>query len=60
MCPFSSVFGVSDTGLGLHRLAFAPVIMTQTTDEQLKRWLPELESGRMIGCYAQTELGHGE
>ena len=57
---YSAVFGVSDTGMGLHRLAFAPVILTQTTPEQLAKWQPEMEAGRMIGCYAQTEIGHGK
>lgn len=49
-----------DTGMALHRIAFVPFMRTQTTEEQKGKWLPEIESGRMLGCYAQTELGHGK
>lgn len=28
-------------------------------DEQVKKWLPLVRELKMIGCYAQTELGHG-
>jgi acyl-CoA oxidase len=27
--------------------------------EQLQKWLPLSESGKIIGAYCQTELGHG-
>jgi acyl-CoA oxidase len=47
------------TGLALHDGAFVPTLRTQASDEQLARWLPLVESFQMIGCYAQTELGHG-
>lgn len=29
------------------------------TDEQLDKWYHQAKSLRMIGCYAQTEIGHG-
>ncbi|KAG6483526.1 hypothetical protein ZIOFF_060174 [Zingiber officinale] len=29
------------------------------TDEQQKKWLPLAYKMQIIGCYAQTELGHG-
>eukprot|EP00729_Bicosta_minor_P007010 gene7010-26127_t len=29
------------------------------SDEQRKKWLPAAESCAIIGCYAQTEMGHG-
>mmetsp|Transcript_15565 Transcript_15565/g.39061 ORF Transcript_15565/g.39061 Transcript_15565/m.39061 type:complete len:584 (+) Transcript_15565:459-2210(+) len=38
---------------------FIPNIQQLCDEEQLARWLPEALSWRMIGCYAQTELGHG-
>ncbi|KAL1918601.1 uncharacterized protein VTP21DRAFT_2623 [Calcarisporiella thermophila] len=43
----------------LHFSAFIPVIISQGTDEQQDEWLPLAESCRIIGAYAQTELGHG-
>lgn len=38
---------------------FLPVLKGQSTDEQYKKWGLLAEDFRMIGCYAQTELGHG-
>ncbi|KAM3069909.1 hypothetical protein ACMFMG_010618 [Clarireedia jacksonii] len=45
--------------LGLHALLFVPFIRNQATTEQCETWIPQCESGEIIGCYAQTELGHG-
>ena len=28
-------------------------------DQQRKKWLPFLDTSKIIGAYAQTELGHG-
>jgi acyl-CoA oxidase len=44
---------------GLHSLLFIPFIRNQASAEQCKLWIPQCESGEIIGCYAQTELGHG-
>lgn len=38
---------------------FATSIREQCSDEQKKHWLPKLDSWEIIGCYGQTELGHG-
>lgn len=38
---------------------FIPAIKGQGTDEQQKKWLPLAYKMQIIGCYAQTELGHG-
>ena len=38
---------------------FIPSIMSQGDDEQQKHWLPLAQSLKIIGTYAQTELGHG-
>ncbi|EXJ89235.1 hypothetical protein A1O3_02301 [Capronia epimyces CBS 606.96] len=38
---------------------FATSIREQSTDRQRAHWLPKLERWDIIGCYAQTELGHG-
>uniref|UniRef100_M4C1G4 Acyl-coenzyme A oxidase n=1 Tax=Hyaloperonospora arabidopsidis (strain Emoy2) TaxID=559515 RepID=M4C1G4_HYAAE len=45
--------------LDLHRNMFIPTIKTQGTDEQRAKWLPLAKKYRIIGTYAQTELGHG-
>ena len=38
---------------------FVPAIKGQGTDEQQQKWLPLAHKMQIIGCYAQTELGHG-
>ena len=38
---------------------FLPTIRAQASDAQRRAWLPAGESGAIIGCYAQTEMGHG-
>ncbi|KAM6557239.1 hypothetical protein CsatB_004258 [Cannabis sativa] len=43
----------------LHWGMFVPAIQGQGTDEQQAKWLPLAYKMQIIGCYAQTELGHG-
>lgn len=43
----------------LHWVMFVPNIRTLCDDEQQRVWLPLCRDWKMIGCYAQTELGHG-
>ncbi|CAM0912317.1 unnamed protein product [Alopecurus aequalis] len=43
----------------LHWGMFVPAIKGQGTEEQQKKWLPMAYKFQIIGCYAQTELGHG-
>ncbi|KAG1360763.1 peroxisomal acyl-coenzyme A oxidase 1 [Cocos nucifera] len=43
----------------LHWGMFVPAIKGQGTDKQQKKWLPLAYKMQIIGCYAQTELGHG-
>ncbi|KAK2356264.1 acyl-coenzyme A oxidase [Trifolium repens] len=43
----------------LHWGMFIPAIKGQGTDEQQQKWLPLAQKMQIIGCYAQTELGHG-
>lgn len=38
---------------------FVPAIKGQGTEEQQHKWLPLAYKFQIIGCYAQTELGHG-
>jgi len=45
--------------LGLTGTLFTPMLKLQGTAEQLAHWLPLSESGKIVGSYAQTELGHG-
>lgn len=44
---------------GLHFTAFIPVLQSQGSGEQIAEWLPKCLDLSVIGCYAQTELGHG-
>ena len=48
----AAAFGLSDG-------AFLPTIQSQATDEQREKWLPLIRDYRVIGAYAQTEMGHG-
>ncbi|XP_013188651.1 probable peroxisomal acyl-coenzyme A oxidase 1 [Amyelois transitella] len=43
----------------LHNGMFVPTIMGQGTPEQQEEWLPKATAMKVIGTYAQTELGHG-
>ncbi|KAI5078791.1 hypothetical protein GOP47_0006462 [Adiantum capillus-veneris] len=43
----------------LHWNMFVPALEGQATKEQQDYWLPLARSMKIIGCYAQTELGHG-
>ncbi|KGN49757.2 peroxisomal acyl-coenzyme A oxidase 1 [Cucumis sativus] len=43
----------------LHWGMFVPFLKGQGTEEQLQKWLPLAYKMQIIGCYAQTELGHG-
>eukprot|EP01096_Ripella_sp_DP13-Kostka_P008124 TRINITY_DN301_c0_g2_i3.p1 TRINITY_DN301_c0_g2~~TRINITY_DN301_c0_g2_i3.p1 ORF type:complete len:1349 (-),score=671.96 TRINITY_DN301_c0_g2_i3:116-4162(-) len=42
-----------------HYGLFLPTILGQGSDEQIMWWLFAAASMKIIGCYAQTELGHG-
>ncbi|KAH7463958.1 Peroxisomal acyl-coenzyme A oxidase 1 [Phytophthora ramorum] len=43
----------------VHRSMFIPTLENQADDEQQAQWLPLATSYRVLGAYAQTELGHG-
>lgn len=45
--------------ISLHDAAFIPVILAQGSDEQQAKWVPKCHSYEVTGCYAQTELAHG-
>lgn len=48
-----------DLPAALHWVMFVPNIISLADDEQQKHWLKMCRDWKMIGCYAQTELGHG-
>lgn len=48
-----------DFPTSLHWVMFVPNIVSLCDAEQQTAWLPLCRDWRMIGCYAQTELGHG-
>ncbi|KIW05444.1 uncharacterized protein PV09_03333 [Verruconis gallopava] len=43
----------------LHYTMFANTIKEQASDDQKKTWMPLIDSWKILGAYAQTELGHG-
>ncbi|KAK2750817.1 fatty-acyl coenzyme A oxidase [Onygenales sp. PD_40] len=47
------------TPYALHASMFLVTLRNQTTPEQQKLFLEPAERYEIIGCYAQTELGHG-
>jgi len=44
---------------GLHQTMFNQSVEQFSTEEQKKHWLPKALNLDILGCYAQTELGHG-
>lgn len=45
--------------ISVHFGMFVQALNTLTTDKQREKWLPRAKALNIIGCYAQTELGHG-
>ncbi|KAG7402329.1 hypothetical protein PHYBOEH_000037 [Phytophthora boehmeriae] len=43
----------------LHTLMFIKNLGLLFTDDQQSKWMAMAKQWRMVGCYAQTELGHG-
>lgn len=43
----------------LHMHMFITTVREQASDTQKAYWMPLIESFKIIGAYAQTELGHG-
>lgn len=46
-------------GVGLHYSMFQAVMNTMCNEEQRQYWNPLIQNHKILGCYAQTELGHG-
>ena len=51
--------GADGFGIALHSAIVAPYILHFGSEEQKKRWLPGLASGKLIGAIAMTEPGAG-
>lgn len=45
--------------IGVHYGMFIPGILGHGDDDQMSKWLGDAMDLKIIGCYAQTELGHG-
>ncbi|KAK4508310.1 hypothetical protein PRZ48_002048 [Zasmidium cellare] len=43
----------------VHEAMFPTTVREQGSREQREEWLPRIERWEVVGCYAQTELGHG-
>ncbi|KAF2491208.1 acyl-CoA oxidase [Lophium mytilinum] len=43
----------------LHLTMFVTTIREQASDEQRAYWMPKIMDWSILGCYAQSELGHG-
>jgi acyl-CoA oxidase len=52
-------FGSCSCSTTLHTLMFIKNLGLLFTDEQQRGWMQLAKDWRMVGCYAQTELGHG-
>ena len=48
-----------DSPLTLHQTMFTDSLKTFGSEEQRAHYLPQADNLNIIGCYAQTELGHG-
>uniref|UniRef100_A0A1I7TXG5 Acyl-coenzyme A oxidase n=1 Tax=Caenorhabditis tropicalis TaxID=1561998 RepID=A0A1I7TXG5_9PELO len=56
---YHEVMGMEGHPLALHEVMFIPGLIGQGSDEQYEKWLGRARRREIIGCYAQTELGHG-
>ena len=45
--------------LYLHYTMFYQTLENLTSEEQYREWVPKALNLKILGCYAQTELGHG-
>ncbi|KAB2109691.1 hypothetical protein AG0111_0g2109 [Alternaria gaisen] len=49
----------ADSPFGHKAVLFEPAMERNGTEEQKTRWLPLARSGKILGTYSQTKLGHG-
>lgn len=48
------------TPVHVHFVMFVPALMGHANEEQQAKWLSDALTMKIIGSYAQTELGHGK
>ena len=51
----SAIRGIVSVSSGL----FGTSVLRHGTEEQKQRWLPDIATGRILGCFGLTEPGHG-
>ncbi|CAB16865.1 Acyl-coenzyme A oxidase acox-1.3 [Caenorhabditis elegans] len=56
---YREVLGMEGHPLALHDTMFIPTLVAQASQEQQEKWLGRARRKEIIGCYAQTEMGHG-
>ncbi|CAB16866.1 Acyl-coenzyme A oxidase acox-1.4 [Caenorhabditis elegans] len=56
---YQEVTGMEGHPLALHEVMFIPALVSQASKEQQEKWLGRARRREIIGCYAQTEMGHG-
>lgn len=49
----------TDTLNDMYHLAFEPIVMAQSSEELKAKLGPLIKNRGILGCYLQTELGHG-
>ena len=44
----------------INKVSYFCLPQNQSTPEQLEKWMPLIKKYKIIGTYAQTEMGHGK
>lgn len=56
---FAYLDGSLAVKIGVNHGLFGSALMNLASEEQQKRFIPDLQSGKILGCFALTELLHG-
>jgi len=56
---FWSFLHIGNNPLTVHLGMFVKCVEFLASEEQSRKWLPRVKALNILGCYAQTELGHG-
>ncbi|XP_014790575.1 peroxisomal acyl-coenzyme A oxidase 1 isoform X1 [Octopus bimaculoides] len=59
MFLFQNFYPFQQLGFPLHFVMFTSTLKLLCSPEQANYWLPKASNLEILGCYAQTELGHG-
>lgn len=63
LCDFRTVADAilhDSTPVHVHFVMFVPALMGHANEEQQAKWLSDALMMKIVGSYAQTELGHGQ